>query len=186
MSRPGEQAAVSMTSAWQWYEVPVATKDSERESTNTGRGRSSEAAPPFRHAKTKAFVPLMVQNDSRASKKSFNQDNQNAVATSSPKASHLPHRLTISTSVYTTPHSDKLIHNLGPRTGAKERHHRQRHRSRPLVRTIMARERCPYDTAISEPRRRHLGYRHDRRCCDSPLARSLQRRQQDRRIQPRL
>jgi import inner membrane translocase subunit TIM21 len=42
----------------------------EMEMEYTDRGRPNEAAPPFRHAKTKAFVPLMALSDSRARKKS--------------------------------------------------------------------------------------------------------------------
>lgn len=129
---------------------------------------------------------MTLKSVDQARKKPSIPDEQDAVGTSSPKATSLPNWPAISTGVHTSPHSDELIHNFGTRTGAKKRHHRQRHWPRALVRTVMARERCPHNTTISKPRRHHPGSGHDRWCCDSPLPRSLQQRQQNRRLQPRL
>jgi import inner membrane translocase subunit TIM21 len=55
--------------------MSMSVQETARKRTNLGRGRPNEAAPPFRHAKAKAFVPLMVQSDSRARKKSSNPNN---------------------------------------------------------------------------------------------------------------
>jgi hypothetical protein len=38
----------------------MSLQETARKTTNPGRGRPDEAAPPFRHAKAKAFMPLMA------------------------------------------------------------------------------------------------------------------------------
>ena len=148
----------------------MSVQETARETTNTGRGRPN-FAPPFRRAKVQALA--RASDDSKvldqARKKSFSSHKQDAVATNPTKATNLPHRPAISTGVHTSPHGDQLIHNFGTRTGAKERHHRQRHWPRALVRIIMARKRCPHNTAISKSRSHRLGSRHDWWRCDGPI-----------------
>lgn len=109
----------------------------------------------------------------QASKKSFKSYKYNAVAASSIKAAHLSHWSAISAAMHSAPHSDELLHNLGLRTYAKERHYRQRHRSCALVRIVMARERCPYNTTISKSRRHSPRSCYDRWRCDCSLPRSF-------------
>lgn len=144
----------------------------QREKQQT-RAEAAEQAPPFRRAKPKLLC-LQDSSVNRASrKKSFKPYKHNAVATTSTKATGLSLWPAINTAMHPAPHSDKLVHNLGLRTYTKERHYHQRHRSCAMVRIILARKRCPYNTTISKPRRHSARSCHDWWRCDCPLPRSF-------------